>query len=491
MPREGGDSMRTRMERVRPEAVGVSPGAILKFLRALEETGFVSHDLMVIRHGKVVFEAHYAPFRPDIPHMLCSCSKSFASAAVGFAIDEGRFALDDPIVGLFPEKLKGTPHPYAAAMTVRHLLEMSTAYADAIQPASEDWTADFLNREPDHYPGTTFGYDSIGTHVLCEAVQKFTGMTVHEYLTPRLFEPLGIAPEEVRWSVGAMGVNHGGGGLCLTPEGMAKFAQLLLSDGVWEGRRVLPEGWVSEATRGRVSAAASDGSYKPSYGRKFWRVQDGGYACLGLAGQAILVHPERDVAFVGTANGFQTDYHYFHTTFFWQYVYKELAEGAIPREDAAYAELLRRTERAEAFLPEGGSESPHIPEIGGKRLTAERNALGATGFEAAFTEGGGEIRVCLPDRTLSVPFGYRRHVAGGIGLHALAKGGASDCPNGCGSAGAWVDGRTLVVQSHMIDTLSYFLVTLHIGERAVVLDLKAFGIYRYEGIPCALTHLRG
>jgi len=107
------------LERVRPESVGIRPKLILNYLKALNDTGFVAHNIMLLRHGKVAFEVHYNPFRPDTVHELFSCSKSLVSTAAGFAVGEGKLALDEKVVDILPEKLDGKPHPFTAAITVK------------------------------------------------------------------------------------------------------------------------------------------------------------------------------------------------------------------------------------------------------------------------------------------------------------------------------------------------------------------------------------
>jgi CubicO group peptidase (beta-lactamase class C family) len=468
--------------------VGISPSALLQWLDALEQTGFIYHHLMLLRHGKVAFEIHNNPFRPDVTHYLCSCSKSVAAAAVGFAVAEGLTSLNERIVDVFPEKVEGAPHPYIAAMAVEHLLNMSTVYGDAFEPQTKDWTREFLNGKPDHYPGTVFGYDSIGTHTLCDIVQTRSGMTVQQYLTPRLFDPLGITPDEIRWEFNPGGVNHGGGGLSLTPEAMAKFGQLHLNGGIWNGKQVLPTGWADQVREGRVSCVTCDGTYKDRYGYKFWRMQHNSFACSGLAGQSIIMHPDKAVVFVGAANGFQTDYHYFHKTYFWQYVYPGIADEPVPLEEEAYAKLTERVRTAEVFLPHGLFACPMAARISGKAFTAGENKLGARSFSVTFDGSGGTLCIGLDGRTLTVPFGFGTHKPGGTDLQDFAKQTGDPYPNGCGAAGAWVDERTLVIQSHVIDSLQYFLITCHFGEKAAVVQIRPYGIYGYDVFPCSLTH---
>jgi CubicO group peptidase (beta-lactamase class C family) len=483
------NGINTKLERARPEEYGVSPTAVIRFLKAMEDTGFTAHNIILVKSGKVVFEIHYNPFKPHIRHMLCSCSKSVAATAVGFALHEGLLSLNERITDIFPDKLNGETHPYIQAMTVKHLLTMTTAYSEALEPQTKDWTREFLNGSPDTYPGTLFSYDSIGTHVLCEAVQKRSGFSVQEYLTPRLFEPLGIQPHEILWEKNPGGVNHGGGGLHLTPEAMAKFGLVYLNGGLYKGRQVLPPGWAGEAAKGRVNCVTCDGSYKNAYGYKFWRVQDNGYAALGLAGQSIVMHPDKDLVFVATANGFQTDYHYFHKTFFWQFLYPTISHQPIPYEEAAYSELTAYVQRAEAFLPRGASRSPYAKTINNRVFETEPNKAGIKCFSFTLNSQGGVLTLQINEQNISIPFGYHTHVPGPIGLQGFAKQSGDEYPHSSAAAGVWASDDTLVLRSHVIDTLQYFTVTCHFGSEATALEIKPYGIYTYDIFPIVVNAL--
>ena len=504
--------MKSSLGRIRPEDVGISPSVLLRYLDAMTQIGFIAHHIMILKNGHIAFEINFAPFRADVPHYICSCSKSVAATAVGFALDEGLVALNDRIVDIFPEKLSGQPHPYIAALTVKHLLTMCTVSDDdRFTPTTKDWTRDYLNAQPLHYPGTVFGYDSTGTHILCEMVQKLCGTTVHEYLKPRLFVPLSIDETQVRWQVNPMGINHGGGGCHFTPEAMAKFGLLYLQNGMWMGKQVLPHGWAQEVAKPHICSASRDGTSKGEYGYKFWRVQNNGFACLGFAGQSIVMHPDKDVVFVGAANGLQTDYHYFHMTLFWELVYPHIASEAIPYEDAAYAQLQECVRDAQVFLPGSSCVGQHSPVIAGltrnlarsrvkpgmteslyeQPFPADTNKLNCTGFKFDFGNDGGILTLFLPEREIAIPFGYGKHLPGDIGLLSYAVSNHVDetFPNGCAAAGRWVNDRTLVIQSHAVDTLHYFLITCHFGDAVTVIEIRPYGRYQFDVFPCSITSI--
>jgi len=486
------------LERVRPETVGIQPRSLLRLTDALNNFGFTVNSMVLVKNGRVAFEIYYKPFAADIPHHLASCSKSVTSTAVGFAAHEKLFSLDDKVADLLPEKLDGAPHAYAAAMEVRHLLTMSAAFSVFKDPVTDDWTREFLNAAPDRCPGTVFTYDTSATHTLCEIVQKFSKTTVLDYLTPRLFGPLGARAE---WEVSPTGVNRGGGGVRLTTEGMAKFGLLYLNGGKLNGRQILPPGWAEEAVKGRISSAASGGAFKPRYGYQFWRIRDDGFCCLGMGGQVIAMFPEHDLVFAVTANGLQHNYDYLPLDLMCEFVLPEAEAGSVPYDDENYKKLTRFCESAEVFMPNGAVTSPAAGRVNGKMFYADVHPGGYTGFKIIFNESGNDGKLILYKnaREETLDFGVKTHAEGNAPWQQAVK----DCQffgkysfpgeesgwlrSRCGSSAVWADERTLVIKCHMLEQLQSFIVTCHFGDKAAVLNIHPVGVYEYLWLPLTLT----
>ncbi|GAA2615126.1 hypothetical protein GCM10010399_52550 [Dactylosporangium fulvum] len=273
--------------------------SVQSFVEAVEARFDALHSCVLLRHGETVAEVWWHPYRGDLPHQLFSLSKSFTATAVGLAAAEGRLGLDDPVVKFFP----GVPH--TSDMRVRHLLTMTTGHATDPTPvatAGDDWATAFLRLPVEHEPGTRFVYNSAATYLLSAIVQRATGDRLLDYLRPRLFEPLGIGPGT--WETCPQGVDTGGWGLSLSTADIARFGQLHLQDGVWEGKRLLPEGWVAEATawqvpNGRVPEPEPD--WRQGYGYQFWRCRHDAYRGDGAFGQFCVVAPGRDTVVAITA----------------------------------------------------------------------------------------------------------------------------------------------------------------------------------------------
>lgn len=194
------------LPRSSPERQGISSTAILAFVESADETVNTMNSFMLVRHGYVVAEGWWTPYNPKSPHTLFSLSKSFTSTAVGLAITDGKLSLDDEVLKFFPEDAPVEPSANLKAMRVRDLLCMSTGHqTEATLDANEPWTKTFLAHPVPFKPGTHFLYNTPASYMLSAIVQKVTGMTVLEYLRPRLFEPLGI--ENPTWDASPQGIS--------------------------------------------------------------------------------------------------------------------------------------------------------------------------------------------------------------------------------------------------------------------------------------------
>ncbi len=286
-----------------PEAEGVSSESIISFIRAIETSQHEFHSFMFLRHGKVIAEGWWDPYKPELKHTLYSTSKSFTSTAVGFAVTENRIRVNDKVVSFFPEYLPEKVSPYLADMEVRDLLTMSAGQAPdpthSLTASETDWIRAFLALPVVDDPGTKFLYNSMATYMLSAIVQKVTGEKIIDYLTPRLFEPLGTYGMD--WETDPAGINTGGWGLRLKTEDMAKFGQLYLRKGIWNGKQILPSSWIDEATSfkidqmpGAEQAVRDSSDWLQGYCYQFWRSRHNAYRGDGAYGQYIIVMPDQD-----------------------------------------------------------------------------------------------------------------------------------------------------------------------------------------------------
>ena len=225
----------TSLERSTPESEGISSEALLSFINAAEENIDAIHSLMVVKNGKVVTEGWWRPYNASTPHELWSLSKSFTSSAIGFAVQEGLLSPHDLVMSFFSEKIPNKPTWQLKQLRIIDLLTMTSGHMKepTLFNLETDWEQAFLNTEIPFMPGTHFLYNTPATFMLSAIIQKITGEKLVDYLTPRLFEPLGI--EKPKWELNPMGVNTGGWGLHLKTEDIAKFGQFYLQLGNLNG----------------------------------------------------------------------------------------------------------------------------------------------------------------------------------------------------------------------------------------------------------------
>ncbi len=298
------NSATVALPRSTPEAQGISSAAIQAFIEAADKEINTMHSFMLVRHGQVIAECWWQPQTAETQHVLWSLSKSFTSTAVGLAVAEGKLSVEDPVLKFFPELAPAEPSENLKAMKVKDLLTMSTGHdkeprATAIQ--TEPWVKTFLAHPVVHKPGTKFVYNSQATYMQSAIVQKVTGKTVLEYLQPRLFEPLGI--KNPTWDKSPQGVSIGGWGLFIKTEDIAKFGQLYLQKGKWNGKQLIPQDWVEVATSKQVENGPKPNSdWGQGYGYQFWKSRYGAYRGDGKDGQFCIVLPEQDAVIAITAN---------------------------------------------------------------------------------------------------------------------------------------------------------------------------------------------
>ncbi len=324
------------LPRSSPEAQGVSSAGIRAFVEAANQQVDTMHSFMLVRHGCVVAEAWWKPEAAEKPHIMNSLSKSFTSTAVGLAVAEGKLTIDDPVLKFFPEDAPAQPSKNLQAMRVRDLLTMSTGHQTEPKYSAEtSWVQTFLAHPVEHKPGAHFLYNSAGTHLQSAIVRKVTGETVLDYLRPRLFEPLGI--ENPEWGTSPQGNTLGGWGLKIRTEDIAKFGQLYLQKGEWNGKQLIPASWVEQATAKQVSNGSDPTKdWDQGYGFQFWRCRHGAYRGDGAHGQFCIVLPEQDAVVALTAN---TRDMQAELNLVWDFLLPAFQPGALPENAAALATL--------------------------------------------------------------------------------------------------------------------------------------------------------
>jgi len=361
-----------------PEAEGVSSKGIIDFLDAIAQSKHEMHSIMILRHGKVIAEGWWSPYRPDLKHTLYSLSKSFTSTAVGFAVSEKKLSVNDKVISFFPDKLPANVSDNLSQLTIKDLLSMSAGQApdpsSAIVP-TDDWIKIFFATPIVNKPGSVFLYNSMATYMLSAIVQKVTGQKIIDYLKPRLFEPLGI--KGMDWEIDPTGINVGGWGFRIKTEDIARFAQLYLQKGKWNGKQILPATWVEEATTFKIDNApgmsqiSKDSSdWRQGYCYQFWRSRHNSFRGDGAFGQYALVLPEQDAVIAITS---ETPDMQGELNLVWKYLLPamQVDKSGLDKNDAAA--LKKRLALLKLLLPAKTDSSFAEPKIINKIFKIESN----------------------------------------------------------------------------------------------------------------------
>lgn len=293
------------LERITPEQAGLPSQKILDFMEGCKKRGLELHSLMFLRHGKVFAESWWKPYNKTSPHIMFSFTKSLTSTAIGFACQEKLLSIEERLVDIFPDKIPSEPSENLKNCRVKHLLMMGCGHREEIPNlgmGDPDWISAFLHHPFVYEPGTKFMYNTAGTNLLCAILKRKTGMDMTEFLTPRLFEPIGMG--EVPCYFLPDGTQMGGAGSRLTTEQMARFIQFVANRGTWEGKRLLEESWFDLATTKQIENAETSlwADWQRGYGFQFWQcVPEGVFRADGAFGQFGVVYPQADAVFVITS----------------------------------------------------------------------------------------------------------------------------------------------------------------------------------------------
>ncbi len=401
------------LQRSTPEAEGISSEGINNFIDAVSKSKHELHSFMILRHGKVVSEGWWNPYRNDLKHTLYSTSKSFTASAIGFAVSEGKLTVNDKVISFFPDDLPATISPNLAALKVKDLLSMSVGHEkepSTIIATSDNWVKNFLNIPIKYQPGTKFLYNSPATYMLSAIVQKVTGQKVIDYLKPRLFDPLGI--NRMDWEIDPKGINTGGWGLRLKTEDMAKFGQLFLQKGKWNGKQILPASWVEEASTMKImqdpnaTQARKDSSdWLQGYCYQMWRCRNNGFRADGANGQFIIVLPEKDavIAITAEAPDMQGE-----INLIWKYLLPAFQDKKLPSNSKLVVSLKEKASSLALPIAFKNIHSTMESSISGKNYRMISGEKSFQGVSVEFKNNVCVLSLKTDSTTHKIPFGFGR-----------------------------------------------------------------------------------
>jgi CubicO group peptidase (beta-lactamase class C family) len=457
----GSKAQTSKLELTTPESLGISSQAILDFVEAAEKQRKDElHSFVLLRHGQIAAQGWWNPYNPDSPHMLFSLSKSFTSTAIGIAQAEGLLNINDKVTSFFPDETPKEPSKNLQAMRIRDLLTMNTGHnddaTDRMRQDTTSWVKGFLSLTVEHKPGTHFVYNSAATYMLSAIIQKTTGKTLLDYLTPRLFEPLGI--QHPTWDSSPSGINIGGWGLKVRTKDIANLGQLYLQKGMWQGKQLIPAAWVEEATTKQTSNGSSpDSDWEQGYGYQFWRCRHDLYRGDGAFGQYCIVFPKQDAVLAITSG--TTDMGAI-MNLVWDHLLPALSDKPVEENKKAFIALQDKLSSLSLSAIKEEPVSPLVKTISNQPYTMQPNQEGITAMSFDLKAKTPSIMFAVKDKSFSIPVG-----------NGTLKNGTYLLPTGestpVASSGAWISPDTLQVRTYLYETPFYFTYKIAFNKNDV------------------------
>ncbi len=347
----------------------LSSKRIYDFYQELEKNGIENHGLLIEQSGEILFEEYAFPYSAEMPHTLFSVTKSIVATAAGFAIEEDLFSLDTKILPLFPEYSHCKSDEWET-LTVRSVLTMqSNKEFSFLQDMTGNYAEMFMKAPFRKDKG--FLYSNNDAHMVAAIIQKTSGMNLVEYLTPRLFTPLGITPPA--WETNSIGECIGGTGAYLTLRDLAKICRCYADGGVYNGKQIIPEWWTKEATKRQVDLPGREN--EDGYGYLFW-IHGDTFSMNGMFGQQVTYIPKYDAVIASLNSVVGDDLHNQLIKTFLPLAFEEQSSDESDRKLLEY--LKNRGEK----IPDCGPLPP-IPTGRTFYMTAASDALAKFMFPAS------------------------------------------------------------------------------------------------------------
>ena len=435
-----------------PEEQGMQSDALA---RLVETVGKYPQDsLLIVRHGKIVLDAYYTPYQPNIAHDLRSVTKSVVGTLTAIELRNGQLdSVDHPVIDLFPDKPIQNVDENKKAMTVRHLLDM-TSGIDWTEKAytpdeslmrmyqAPDRTAFVLNQPMSSAPGSKFYYNSGNPYVLSALITAKTGQSAWDFAKKELFGPLGIT--SAKWgAVDAQGVTDGEAGLSLAPHDMARFGYLYLHNGMWDDKQIIPSSWVDRASQGKVAATSGF-----QYANLWWSLPDkGAYMALGRHSQLIMVLPKLDIV-VAMTGVLRDDQYYPTNRLIDDIVGAAKSDQPLPPDPIAQSLLAASILQAATERPSPLGETPELAkQISGKTYQLDSNTLKVKTFGLNLTDADPSWVITTetgkPERPMA-------QFSGLLGLNGIFRKSPPAAYGINAVKGRWVNERSFMIERRIL-----------------------------------------
>ena len=432
-----------------PEAMGIRSDKIEEYLRILDSAHLATHDVLLARGDTIVFEQYIPPFTADFLHREYSVTKSLVALAIGFALDDGLLALDDPISKYFADELIGQTDENLPRQTIRNMLMMATAKPAFDWPAPEyDDTDDcvkmyFQNKLPGSRPGGSFfEYDSTGAFVLGALVERLTGMKLFDYLRIKLFDKIGVSKDVKILSVPG-GHSWGDSASLMTARDLFRIARFVLNGGSWNGEQLISSDYIHDATSKLIGTDNNPIHAKierNGYGYYIWKAYGDGFFFNGMGCQYAVCVPEKDMILIYNADN-QGNAAAPDTIIgsFYDLVVKTAGEP-IPENADAAASLRAYADSMKLMAQWGASSSSLTGKINAKTYELGENPMGITSFSLTFDKDCGIFAWNNAQGVKAVSFGIGENRFGTFpqaGYSDQIGGKPGDILYGCAVSGAW------------------------------------------------------
>ena len=457
------------LPRSTPEEQGVPSKALVALFDSLHALPLTDmHAVVVMRHGKVIGEMYPKPYAPEYRHTMYSCSKTFVGIAVGLAIEDNRLRLDDRIAAIFPELLPDSVSKDLADMTVRHLLTMASGVKPDwnMRSRGKEWIRTFLSK-PVKEPGTQYAYDSMVSYMLAAVVQKVTGKKLTEYLQERVFTPMNVT--EWAWEESPEGVNTGGWGVHIQPESLAKFGQLILNEGSWEGKQLVPDEWIREMCKKHRETG------REVYGYHIWHCggHDGAVRADGALGQYVISVLDKDMVVVMTeatlGNGRD------QRRLIWDVLLPHIQDEPLPANKKDYQKLLKKQERYKLAEVKGKASSAFASNWENKTIELGKNTFGWKSLKLNF--GKKEVTMTVTEtngKSYELPFGYQEWITTTFdsyppySITPIDRFKGLEGPYYASGSYAWISKEELQLKAHYVNWVSALEMTFRLDENGEV-----------------------
>ena len=457
------------LPRSTPEEQGVPSKALVALFDSLHALPLTDmHAVVVMRHGKVIGEMYPKPYAPEYRHTMYSCSKTFVGIAVGLAIEDNRLRLDDRIAAIFPELLPDSVSKDLADMTVRHLLTMASGVKPDwnMRSRGKEWIRTFLSK-PVKEPGTQYAYDSMVSYMLAAVVQKVTGKKLTEYLQERVFTPMNVT--EWAWEESPEGVNTGGWGVHIQPESLAKFGQLILNEGSWEGKQLVPAEWIREMCKKHRETG------REVYGYHIWHCggHDGAVRADGALGQYVISVLDKDMVVVMTeatlGNGRD------QRRLIWDVLLPHIQDEPLPANKKDYQKLLKKQEGYKLAEVKGKASSAFASNWENKTIELGKNTFGWKSLKLNF--GKKEVTMTVTEtngKSYELPFGYQEWITTTFdsyppySITPIDRFKGLEGPYYASGSYAWISKEELQLKAHYVNWVSALEMTFRLDENGEV-----------------------